>query len=230
MKKETKKYNNPNYDRRESPFIIRLEAAVIRDGFEDVKSFVEFYIRKGYSIRGVHSLQSVVKERYNLKVQWITIYRNLRKFVPSTYNKKTRGHYKRRRIVKSRGENSVTYFINSLIRKGYDHNDFARVFNIRKDCIVHRLESMYPVKLDGSEIFPEKKLLRVESTRRYCSWLKLANELGFDSVVDALIYLREEKKTPMKDIAWIFKVTTATIDKKIKICKEIKNKQKEKGE
>ena len=43
MKKVKKKYNDPNYNRKVSPFIIRLEAAVLRDGFEDVKDFIRFH-------------------------------------------------------------------------------------------------------------------------------------------------------------------------------------------
>ena len=225
MKKIKKKYNDPNYNRKVSPFIIRLEAAVLRDGFEDVKDFIRYHINKGKSFRDIHAL---IEKRYDLKVHWMTIYRNLRKLAPPTYNRKTMGHFKRRSITTSRGNTSVTFFINDLIRKGYDKCDFARVFKIREDSVTGRLESIYPVKLNGNEVFPEKKILKIMNIKRYCEWLCMARKIGFDSVIEAILYLYEDKEMVAKNIAWIFKTSGTTMQNKIKIC--IKEKSKLKGE
>jgi len=222
------KYTEPNYNKYESPFIIRLEAVILKDGYDSVKSFVRHQLNEGKNFR---EIQSFIEEKYNLKVHWATIQRNLRHLAQPNYNRKTAGHYKRRAIVRRQGDDSVTHFIKARLKEGFTIKKLARIFKISHPENIYNLEKIYPIKFDGSQN-QDKVNMGFKSQAAYRRWLLIARKLGFNSVTEAVRYLFVDKGLSLRDVGWIFRVTPYRMFQRVKIsiraCGEDKLRKKEK--
>ena len=210
-----------------TPFIIKLEAAILREGeFPDIKSFVYNYIYKGFTFK---SLNKIIEERYGIKTTFNTTHENLRKFAPPAYNVHTRHHFKRRAVAGRKGGEkvaSVTYFVNEMIRKGKTTKEIGEKLKINPRNALRDLQKSYPIDFKGKTIFPDMARFGMKRTSHYYKWLKQAEKFGFDSVVDAIEYFLLEKKIPLREVAFIFNTSSGMVQRRIKKCEYLNKKIK----
>ena len=219
--KRRKIIKKPSYYATKSTFELEIEKIVIKEGFPNPKSFVLNYINKGYSILG---LQRYLAEKYGLEVSEGFFYNKIRKLVPSTYNRHTRGHYKRRAIATEKGHlRSENHLIKTLFLKGQGKLEIAKTFKTRS-FILTRNKNIYPFDFSGNESFPDKVKLGMKRFKNYYRWLQNARKIGFESVVEAIEYLLSEKKLSMRDTAWIFQVTEWRLRVRISKCLYLREK------
>jgi hypothetical protein len=200
-----------------TPHIIRLEAAVLKNGYKDIQEFVREHIYKGNSFV---SLKKVILERFGIQVSktWLNTY--LRKYAPLNFNRSTAGHFKRKSVINSGRGNvsaSIVNFVHDRIKRGYTLAKIAEDLGSYPKNIWRDLRK-FPVDLSGNTIFPDKVRFGIRKTPDYVRWLKRANKFGFDSVVDCIEYLIVEKGLSIRKASFAMGTTPIRLERRIKHC------------
>lgn len=212
-----------SYNPKETTFEFEIEKIAVKEGFTNLKTFIRYYINKGYTFT---SLQRYFEEKYGLGVPGGFFYKKIRVLAPFTYNRQSIGHYKRRAIAAEKGHlRGVNTYIKVLFLRGYGKLKIAKLLKTSTDTLTKN-KNIYPLDFSGNVLFPDKVKLGMKDFKDYYRWLVNARKIGFESVVEAIEYLLTEKNLSMRDIAWVFQVTTWRMRVRISKCMYLREKLK----
>ena len=197
-----------------STFINQLEKKVIQEGYKNISSYLYFLlIEEGLTFVDIAGL---IKEKYGIDYSYNNVYRCLRKYAPIDYSITTRFDREREELAKTKGFSSFKSLLLSFVKRNLNYKEIANELGLKSPINVKRFEKIYLIKLAFNR---KTKKAGFKNQARYRAWLEKAKELGYSSIEEALISLKEEGKKA-KEIAEIFDISPQAL---WRIMNRIKN-------